>query len=126
MKVEGLHVARHLRPLPGSQRFDTSNPLVLVGTRFGIVRSRARPGALVAPVDADPRTFKWPVQDLHVMVINDGGPEQVGFDVGAAILEQGAKLVVIANRIGDNLVSHRTLYSDTFHRGTADDPIPLF
>jgi hypothetical protein len=108
--IEGLNSIRYRRPLPGASQFDRANPWCFVGTRAGIMRSRNRRGALVAPVDADPQTFEWPVKGLSVFVVNDAGPEQAGNKIGEAMIRDGAELVVVSTMKGDQLVAHRYMY----------------
>lgn len=93
-RPEGLGAPRYRRPAPGSQGFDRTNPWIFVGTRGGQQRHRARPGSLLAPLDADPATFRWPVEDAFVTVIADGTTKQACMPLITALLRDGACLVL--------------------------------
>jgi hypothetical protein len=101
--IEGLGAPRYRRPAPGSQGFNRADPWIFIGTRAGLDRSRAKRGSLVAPLDADPATFRWPVEDLAVMLIADGASKDQAMPLIAALLRDGASLIVAIGPSGDKL-----------------------
>lgn len=85
--------APRLRPFPGARAWDRSNPWVYLGTLAGTKLARARRGALVAPLDADPMSFTWPAHGLEITLIGDDTKRELSLRVARALLRDGAKLV---------------------------------
>lgn len=84
------------RAVPGSAAFDASNPFIYLGTRAGTKKALARAGALIAPIDADPETLRWPVAGLYVLLVTDADDERK---------RQASTLAGVLIRDGANLVS---------------------
>jgi hypothetical protein len=88
------------RPIPGTALFDRSNPFIYVGNANGMRKHRARPGSLVAPIDADPELFKWPVQGLSVLVVADEELKVFAARLAGVLVRDGADLVACVSETG--------------------------
>lgn len=81
------------RPVPGSVKFDRSNPFVFVGDMLGTKLHRRRPGSLLAPLDADPELWRWPVDGLEVTLVSDVTSRSFANRVVTMLMRDGARLV---------------------------------
>lgn len=94
-RPEGIGAPRYRRPAPGSQGFDRTNPWLFFGTKAGAERHRSRPGSLLIPLDADPATFRWPVEDAFATLIADGLTREQVQPALQALLRDGACMVMV-------------------------------
>lgn len=88
------------RPIPGGGGLDRENPFIYVGDLPGVRKARARAGSLIAPIDADPELFRWPVEGLSVTVV--GEPEMRVFcaRLASVLIRDGAELVACVSEDG--------------------------
>lgn len=99
---------RDRRPVPGSSAFDRTNPFVYLGTRAGVRKSRARDGALIAPLDMDPELMQWPVAGLSVLLVADEEHKAMAARVAGVMIRDGATLVSVVADTGP-ISFHRQL-----------------
>lgn len=93
---------RDRRNVPGSHAFNARNPFIVIGTRQGLNFAKTKPGVLVAPIDLDPNSLAWPVQDIEpdpkfgriALVIAVGAPREVGSKLAGALIRDGADRVI--------------------------------
>lgn len=88
------------RPIPGTAVFDRENPYIYVGDVGGMRKHRARPGSLVAPIDADPELFRWPVDGSHVTVVASEDMAVFAARLASVLIRDGAQLVACVSEAG--------------------------
>lgn len=98
---------RNRRPVPGAASFDQSNPFIYLGTIAGVKKARARTGALVAPLDADPELFAWPVQGLWVLLVSEPDCKELAARLAGILLREGAERVIVVGE--GNSRTHRAI-----------------
>ena len=96
--------APRLRLFPGARQWDTSNPWLYLGTISGVKRAKLRRGCLIAPLDADPMAFSWPVSGLEVTVIGDATKRAESERLTQALIRDGAKLVACVLSPGPEVI----------------------
>lgn len=90
--------ARDRRWVPGSLAFNAiSGPATVVcGTRTGAKRYSADPAHyLIAPLDRDPGSMRWPVNGASITVMACGAAEEFTLRLTQALIADGAALVVV-------------------------------
>lgn len=102
---------RARRPVPGSMSFDRSNPHIYLGTLAGARKAKARTGSLVAPLDLDPETVSWPVQDLDVLLVSDPDHAVESARLAGALLRDGARMIVVVDGERSSPRVHRSIHS---------------
>jgi hypothetical protein len=88
------------RPIPGAGAFDHGNPHIYLGTAAGVKKHRKRPGSLLAPIDADPELFKWPVSGESVTLVIDDDQRERGRRLASVLVRDGAELVCCVSEAG--------------------------
>lgn len=95
--------------MPGYRQFDRTDPRIWVGTREGVRRhrnwKRGRAG-LIAPLDLDPASVRWPVHDLEVVVVyvNDD-QAQFAARLAGCLVRDGAGVVLVLGTDSGRILS---------------------
>lgn len=101
MMIQTTRTARDRRPVPGSRLFDHSGgpAWIICGTRAGCAKHRRVAHLpqhyLLAPVDADPGSLRWPVSDAAGITVQTcGAPDEFVLRLIQTLLADGARLVM--------------------------------
>ena len=98
--MKTIPLRHNRRQIPGSGAFDRSNPFIYVGDITGARKARSRPGSLLAPIDADPELFKWPVEGLSVLVVATEQMRTFAARLAGVLIKDGAELVACVSEDG--------------------------
>lgn len=95
---------RDRRPVPGSLAWDVGpgGGLIVLGTRRGMNWAKTKPGCLIAPLDIDPNSVRWPVERVPsdsthgrcLVVLCEQAKAQEASKLAGALLRDGADVVL--------------------------------
>ena len=98
--MKTIPLRHNRRPIPGSATADRENLFVYVGDLHGVRKHRARQGSLLAPLDADPELFRWPVEGLSVTVVAPPDLRVLAARLASVLIRDGAPLVACVSEEG--------------------------
>jgi hypothetical protein len=90
-----------MRKVPGFHGFNRADPWICLGTRKGIRFAKTKPGALIAPLDLDPMSVQWPVQDLTLIVVAQEDKATQVQSLLEALARDGAQVVIVLGDKGE-------------------------
>lgn len=88
------------RPIPGTAVADRDNLFIYVGDLDGVRKHKSRPGSLLAPIDADPELFRWPVDGASVTVVASQQMRVFAARLASVLIRDGAQLVACLSESG--------------------------